>query len=132
MSVNKAILVGHVGKDPEIRYSASSNAVASFSLATNRVRKNQQGEKVEETEWHRIVAFGKVAEICRDYVHKGKQIYIEGRLQTREWEDKSGSRRSTTEIVTEVLQMLGQRGRDDAQIEDVQSNHVPMEGDVPF
>jgi single-strand DNA-binding protein len=132
MSVNKAILVGHVGKDPEIRYSASSNAVASFSLATNRVRKNQQGEKVEETEWHRIVAFGKVAEICRDYVHKGKQIYIEGRLQTREWEDKSGSRRSTTEIVTEVLQMLGQRNHDDAQIEDVQGNHVPMEGDVPF
>ena len=132
MSVNKAILVGHVGKDPEIRYTASNNAVASFSLATNRVRKNQQGEKVEETEWHRIVAFGKVAEICRDYVHKGKQIYIEGRLQTREWEDKSGSRRSTTEIVTEVLQMLGQRGRDDAQIEDVQSTHVPMEGDVPF
>jgi single-strand DNA-binding protein len=132
MSVNKAILVGHVGKDPEIRYSASNNAVASFSLATNRVRKNQQGEKVEETEWHRIVAFGRVAEICRDYVHKGKQVYIEGRLQTREWEDKSGSRRSTTEIVTEVLKMLGQRGRDDAQIEDVQSNHVPMEGDVPF
>ena len=132
MSVNKVILVGNVGKDPDIRHTASNIATASFSLATNRVRKDQQGEKLEETEWHRIVAFGRVAEICRDYVHKGKQIYIEGRLQTRSWEDKSGSKRSTTEIVTEVLQLLGQRGRDEAQVDDVQSSFPALDGEVPF
>jgi single-strand DNA-binding protein len=108
MSVNKVILIGNLGKDPEIRYSQSGTAVANFSIATNRnVKKND--EWVKESEWHKIVAFGKTAEVCSEYLSKGKQVYIEGRLQTREWEDKDGNRRWTTEIITERMQMLGTR-----------------------
>lgn len=105
--INKVILVGNLGKDPEIRYTPSGMAVANFTLATSENYKNKEGQKETKTEWHRIVAFGKLAEICGEYLAKGRQVYIEGRLQTRQWEDKNGNKRSTTEIVTNTMQMLG-------------------------
>jgi single-strand DNA-binding protein len=108
-SVNKVILVGNLGRDPEIRYTQQGTAVANFSLATTDRFKNRGGEMQERTEWHRIVAWDKLAEICGQYLAKGRQVYIEGRLQTREWEDKDGNKRSTTEIVAQTMQMLGRR-----------------------
>ena len=108
-SVNKVILVGNLGRDPEIRYTQQGTAVANFSLATTDRFKNRSGEMQERTEWHRIVAWDKLAEICGQYLAKGRQVYIEGRLQTREWEDKDGNKRSTTEIVAQTMQMLGRR-----------------------
>jgi single-strand DNA-binding protein len=108
MSVNKVILIGNLGKDPEVRYTQSGTAVTNFTMATSRSFK-KDGEKVDETEWHRVVAFGRTAEVCGEYLSKGKQVYVEGRIQTREWEDKEGNRRWTTEIIIERMQMLGSR-----------------------
>ncbi|HXZ85895.1 MAG TPA: single-stranded DNA-binding protein [Myxococcota bacterium] len=108
-SVNKVILVGNLGRDPEIRYTQQGTAVANFSLATTNRFKNRSGEMEERTEWHRIVAWDKLAEICGQYLAKGRQVYIEGRLQTRDWEDKDGNKRSTTEVVAQTMQMLGRR-----------------------
>jgi single-strand DNA-binding protein len=105
--VNKAILIGNLGRDPEIRYTPSGMAVANFTIATNERWKDKNGEQQERTEWHRIVVWGRLAEICGEYLTKGKQVYLEGRLQTREWEDKEGNRRFTTEIVANNMQMLG-------------------------
>lgn len=111
--INKAIIVGNLGRDPEVRYFQDGTAVANFTIATSRQWKDKNsGEKKEQTEWHRIVAFRRLAEICGEYLHKGKQVYIEGRLQTREWEDKDGNRRWTTEIVADTMQMLGPKGGD--------------------
>jgi single-strand DNA-binding protein len=110
MSVNKVILVGRLGRDPETRYTGSGQAVANFTLATDSTYKDRAGERQKRTEWHRIVAWGKLAEICQQYLKKGSQVFIEGRLQTREWEDKSGQKRSTTEIVASDMRMLGSRG----------------------
>ena len=109
MSVNKVILVGRLGKDPEVRYSNNGNAITNFNLATSRVYKNKQGEKVDETEWHRCVSFGRTAEVCGEYLHKGSLIYVEGRLQTRDWEDKDGNKRWTTEIIIDNMRMLGSK-----------------------
>jgi single-strand DNA-binding protein len=109
-SVNKVILVGNLGSDPELRYTPSGKAVASFNLATHEKWTGKDGEKNERTEWHRIVAWDRLGEICGEYLHKGSQIYIEGRLQTRSWEDKDGNKRSTTEIITQTMQMLGSPG----------------------
>jgi len=108
--INKAILVGNLGQDPEIRYTPSGLAVANFSLATSESFKGKDGQRETKTEWHKIVAFGKLAEICGEYLNKGKQIYIEGRIQTRQWEDKDGNKRYTTEIVANQMQMLGTKG----------------------
>ncbi len=108
-SLNKVILIGHVGKDPELRYTQSGAPVASFSVATNETW-TTDGQKNEKTEWHRIVAWRRLAEICGEYLTKGKLVYIEGRLQTREWEDKEGNKRWTTEITARDMQMLGPRG----------------------
>ncbi len=105
--VNKVILIGNLGADPEVRYTTSGTTVANFRLATSENRLNKTGEKTTVTEWHRVVAFGKLAEICRDYLNKGKQVYIEGRIQTRSWEDKEGNRKFTTEIIANQMQMLG-------------------------
>lgn len=111
MSVNKAIIVGNLGRDPEMRTTQSGSQVANFSVATSRRYNDRDGQRQEETEWHRVVAFGKLADICGQYLHKGKQVYIEGRLQTRSWEDKeSGQKRYTTEIVAQEMQMLGRVG----------------------
>ena len=105
--LNKAMLIGRLGRDPEVRYTPDGLAVANFSIATSEEWKDKStGEKKERTEWHRIVAFGKLGEICGEYLSKGKQVYIEGRLQTRSWE-KDGVKRYTTEIVATDMQMLG-------------------------
>ena len=108
--VNKVILVGNLGKDPEVRYSPNGQAVANVTIATSESWKDKtSGEKQERTEWHRIVFFGRLAEIAGEYLKKGAQIYVEGRLQTRKWQDKDGHDRYTTEIVANEMQMLGSR-----------------------
>jgi single-strand DNA-binding protein len=109
-SVNKVILVGNLGRDPELRYTQSGQAVANFTLATTERFSNREGERQERTEWHRIVAWGRTAELCAQYLSKGRSAYIEGRLQTREWEDKEGQKRRTTEITAQTVQFLGGRG----------------------
>ena len=114
MSINKVILIGNLGGDPEVRYASSGVAVCNFTMATTRTYKDKQGERKDETEWHRVVAFGRTAEVCGEYLKKGRQVYIEGRLQTRKWQDKDGNDRWTTEVVTESMQMLGNRGGGDA------------------
>ena len=110
-SVNKVILVGNLGRDPEIRYAPSGDAICNLSIATTDTWKDKQtGEKREATEWHRVVFFGKLAEIAGQYLKKGRAIYVEGRLQTRKWQDKDGQDRYTTEIRGNEMQMLGGRG----------------------
>lgn len=106
-SVNKAILIGNLGRDPELRYTQGGKAVANFTLATNEVWSGQDGQKNERTEWHRIVCWGKTAEHCSQYLSKGRTVYVEGRIQTREWEDKEGNKRQTTEIVAQNVTFLG-------------------------
>ena len=138
MSVNKVILVGRLGKDPEVRYSNNGNAITNFNLATSRVYKNKQGEKVDETEWHRCVSFGRTAEVCGEYLHKGSLIYVEGRLQTRDWEDKDGNKRWTTEIIIDNMRMLG--SKNDRSGSSAESSGNPFDkgpsdipdDDVPF
>jgi len=110
MSVNKVILVGNLGKNPEMRYTQGGAAVANMTLATTERYTDKSGQKQEQTEWHRIVAFGKLAEICGQYLVKGRQVYFEGRIQTRQWQDQQGQKRYTTEIVATNMQMLGGRG----------------------
>ena len=108
--INKAILVGNLGADPEVRYMQDGTAVANFNIATSESWKDKTtGEKRDKTEWHRIVAFRRLGEICGEYLSKGKQVYIEGKIQTRQWEDKDGNKRYTTEIVASQMQMLGSR-----------------------
>jgi single-strand DNA-binding protein len=109
--VNKVILVGNLGKDPEVRYMPNGNAVANITLATSESWKDKQtGEQKEKTEWHRVVMFRRLGEIAGEYLKKGSQVYIEGKLQTRKWQDNSGNDRYTTEIVADEMQMLGGRG----------------------
>ena len=111
--VNKVILIGRLGRDPEIRYTPSGAAVANFSIATSdEWTDRESGQKQERTEWHRIVAWRRLGEICGEYLHKGSQIYIEGRLQTRAWEDREGNKRYTTEVVAQNMQMLGPAGKE--------------------
>ena len=109
-SVNKVILIGNLGKDPEIRYAPSGSAICNITIATSRVSKDKtSGEKQEQTEWHRVVMFDRLAEIAGEYLKKGKSVYIEGRLQTRKWTDKEGAERYSTEIVAQEMTMLGGR-----------------------
>ncbi len=109
--VNKVILVGNLGRDPEVRYTPSGGAIANITLATTDQWKDKQtGQNQDRTEWHRVVMFGRLGEIAGEYLKKGSQIYIEGRLQTRKWQDKDGSDRYTTEIVANEMQMLGGGG----------------------
>jgi single-strand DNA-binding protein len=108
-SVNKVILIGNLGKDPELRYAPSGSAVASFSLATSEQWKDQEGNPQERTSWHNIVVWGKLAEIAAEYLKKGRKVYIEGRLQYRDYETKDGTRRYVTEVVVNDLVMLGSR-----------------------
>ena len=109
--INKVILVGNLGNDPETRHTASGEAVTNFPVATSESWKDKQtGERVEKTEWHRAVAFGRLAEICGEYLRKGSKVYIEGQLRTRKWQDKDGQDRYTTEIVIREMQMLDSRG----------------------
>ena len=144
--VNKAIIVGTLGQDPEIRYTANGSAVANISVATNESWKDKAtGEAQERTEWHRIVMFGKLAEIAQQYLKKGSQAYFEGRIQTRKWQDQSGNDRYSTEIVANEMQMLGGRGSggggapmesgDQSQSKPAPAETAPMDDgfdDIPF
>jgi single-strand DNA-binding protein len=134
--VNKVILIGNLGRDPEIRYTQSGSAVANFSIATTERWTNRDGEAQEKTEWHRIVAWGKLAEICGEYLKKGKQVYIEGSLQYREYEDRDGNTRYVTEIKARDMQMLGRRGDEGGYNgpsgEDQGSGASVTDDDIPF
>jgi single-strand DNA-binding protein len=109
-SINKVILIGNLGRDPEMRYTQGGTAVCQLSLATTRTYTNKSNDRVEETEWHRVVVWGKQAESCNQYLAKGRQCYIEGRLQTRNYDDKDGNKKYITEIIADVVQFLGGRG----------------------
>jgi len=108
-SVNKVILIGNLGRDPETRYMPEGGAITNISIATTEKWKDKNGEMQEKTEWHRVAFFGKLAEIAGEYLKKGSQVYVEGRLQTRKWQDKEGQDKYTTEVVANVMQMLGSR-----------------------
>lgn len=138
-SVNKAILIGNLGRDPEVRYTQGGSAVANFTLATNEVWNDKSGAKQERTEWHRIVVWGKQAEWAREYLSKGKQVYIEGSIQTRQWDDKEGNKRSTTEIKAFRIQFLGRPGGGEGRPasaagggDAVADDGPPPEDDIPF
>ncbi len=137
--VNKVILIGNLGADPEVRYLSNGTTVANFRMATSENRVNRSsGEKTTVTEWHRVVAFGRLAEICGEYLNKGKQVYIEGRIRTRSWEGKDGNRRYTTEIVANQMQMLGIAGTaggppdSEKALETDEEGLPPPDDDVPF
>jgi single-strand DNA-binding protein len=123
-SVNKVILIGNLGRDPEVRYMPSGDAVANISIATTETWKDKNGEKQEKTEWHRVAMFGKTAEVAGEYLKKGSQVYIEGRLETRKWTDKEGHERYTTEIRADRMQMLGSRSGGSERM-------APPEDDAP-
>ena len=108
-SVNKVILIGRVGRDPEVRYTSSGSPVATFSVATDESFKAKNGEQQQHTEWHKVVAWSKLAEICGEYLTKGKLVYIEGSIRSRQWEDQSGNKRTSYEIIARNMQMLGSR-----------------------
>jgi single-strand DNA-binding protein len=133
-SLNKVLLIGHLGKDPEVSYTASGVAVAKFSIATNERWKDQDGNTQERTEWHNIVAWRKLAEICGQYLKKGSKVYLEGRLQTRSWDDKNtGVKRYTTEIIADDLIMLDSKGgsmEDNGKVAEEPS--APEKEDLPF
>ena len=109
MSVNKVILVGRLGRDPETRYTSGGQAVCNFTLATDETFKDRSGERQKRTEWHRIVLWGKLAEIAQQYLKKGTMVYVEGRIQSRQWDDRDGNKRTTFEIVGNVMRMLSTR-----------------------
>ncbi|MCC5915588.1 MAG: single-stranded DNA-binding protein [Balneolaceae bacterium] len=146
-SLNKAMVIGRLGQDPEVRYTQSNTAVATLSVATSERYKDRNGEQQESTEWHRIVCFGRLAEICQQYLKKGSLAYFEGPIQTRSWEDKDGQKRYTTEIKALNMQMLdsrggnggGQQGGDQSQQRpqpaksvEIDNNFDDMDDDLPF
>jgi len=123
--VNKAILVGRLGADPEVAYTANGDAVCNLSLAVNESWKDKDGNKQEKTEWIRVVAFKRLAEIMAQYLQKGSQVYIEGRIQTRSWDDKDGNKKYMTEIVANQIQMLGGREKNESNITDEDTGGIP-------
>ncbi|MBU0481409.1 MAG: single-stranded DNA-binding protein [Proteobacteria bacterium] len=133
--INKAILIGNLGGDPEMRYTQSGSAVANFNLATTETW-TKDGKKEEKTEWHRIVAFQRLGEICGEYLSKGSRVYIEGKIQTRQWEDRDGNKRYTTEIVAREMKMLSPRGSGGDQMPSYNDEpplpEPSMGDDVPF
>ena len=133
-SLNKVQLIGHLGKNPEVRYTASGSAVANFSIATNESWIGKDGQKNEKTEWHNIVAWGKLGEICGEYLTKGKQVYIEGRITTRSWDDRDGNKRYTTEVKADNMIMLGGGGSSNLSAESSVAEAPPssIEDDIPF
>jgi single-strand DNA-binding protein len=135
--INKVILIGRLGADPEIRYTPSGAEVATFRIATSESWTNKNGEKEERTEWHRIVAWRNLAKICGEYLNKGRLVYIEGRLRTRAWEDKDGNKRSTTEVEATEMKMLGGGGEQNRKTtKEPEANYTPPapgnEEDIPF
>lgn len=130
-SVNKVILVGRLGKDPEVKYTPSGTPVAKFTLATDEVFKDRTGEQQRRTEWHTIVAWSKLAEICGEYLVKGKQVYIEGSIRSRQWEDQTGNKRTAYEIVARDMKMLGSRADSERGGTAPSRSPVPPETDSP-
>ncbi len=116
MSLNKCMIIGNLGRDPEMRYTPSGQAVTQFTVAVNRNYKDQQGERQEETEWFRVVAWGQQAEFAAEYLRKGAKVYVEGRIQTRQWEGQDGQKRYTTELVANTIQNLERRPREDGGV----------------
>ena len=136
LGVNKVILVGNLGADPEVRYSSTGTAVTNFRLATSENWTNKEGGKETRTDWHRVVAFGKLGEICAEYMRKGKQVYVEGKIRTRSWDDKEGKKRWITEVVASNVVLLGQaadsgRGTGGEAAENL-PEPAPHEDDIPF
>ena len=135
-SLNRVILIGNLGRDPEVKYLPSGQAVANFSVATNDNYQDKDGNKQERTEWHRVALFGKLAEIAGQYLSKGKQVYIEGRLQTREWTSQDGQKHKTTDIVGQSMLMLGGKGESapapDASSQGADDSQPPPGDDIPF
>jgi len=138
MSVNKVILVGRLGRDPESRYTSSGQPVCNFSLATDRAFKDRTGQTQKVTEWHRIVAWGKLAEISQQYLKKGSLVYVEGRIQSRQWDDREGNKRTSFEIVANVMRMLSPRGEAPAVEPEPATGEEPgaapevSDEDIPF
>ena len=133
--VNKVILVGNLGRDPELRYTQGGQAVANFSLATSESFSKKDGTRDERTEWHRIVVWGRTAENCSQYLAKGRTVYIEGRLQTCEWENKEGQKQRTTEVVAQTVQFLGGKGGDGGGARSGGASNEPpppADDDIPF
>jgi len=134
--LNKVMVIGHLGRDPEMRYTPSGRPVTTFTAAVSRSWNTADGERRTETEWFNIVAWGNLAEICKQYLHKGQQVYIEGRLQTRRWEDKEGQKHISVEVVANEMMMLGDRRENNQTQESVQEEEVsePMsdEDEFPF
>lgn len=133
-SLNKVFLIGNLGRDPEVRYTGSGTAVASLSLATTEKFKNKGGEWEERTEWHNVTFWGRLAEIAGEYLAKGKTVFIEGKLQTRKWQDRDGKDRYTTEIIAEKMQMLSRKnGTNSEEPDQFNGGQMPPEGDdIPF
>jgi len=132
--VNKVMLIGRLGNDPEVRHTQDGTPVAAFNLATDEQWKDKSGKKVQKTEWHRIVTWRKLAEICGEYLSKGKMVFIDGKLQTRSWEDKDGNKRQTTEIIAQNMKMLGGSSSNGGQSSKSESGNVPNmpDDDIPF
>ena len=135
-SINKVILIGNLGRDPEVRYTKDGSAVANINLATNEVFNDRSGQRQERTEWHKVVVWGKQAEIAKEYLSKGRQIYDEGSLQTRQWEDKDGNKRYTTEVRCQRFVMLGSRGEKTEAVGAPEGEMPPdnayNDSDIPF
>ena len=129
-SLNKVLLIGHLGGDPESRFTTSGSAVANFNIATNESWRSAEGDNKEKTEWHRVVLFGKMAETAAEYMKKGQLVYVEGRLQTRSWEDKDQVKRYTTEVLCDSFTMLGRKG--ESRNPDVVSKDEDQDDDLPF
>ncbi len=140
MSVNKAILIGRLGKDPELRYTPSGRAVATFSVATSEVYQNQEGQRQENTTWHNIVCWGKTAELAKEYLRKGREVYLEGRISNRSYDDKDGNKRYISEVVVQNLRFIGsrQQGEPGGAADDVEPSPSPAapsggdDDDLPF
>lgn len=138
MSVNKVILIGRLGRDPETRYTGSGQQVCNFSMATDETFKDRAGAKQTKTEWHKIVAWGRLAEIIQQYVKKGSLIYVEGRLQTRQWDDPQGAKRTATEVVASAMKMLGGKngnrepGEDQTPRRDFDGGPQITDDDIPL
>lgn len=135
--VNKVILIGNLGKDPELRYSPSGQSVTKFPLATGSKWKDKDGQWQDRTDWHNIVAFGRTAEVCNEYLKKGSQVYVEGRIQTRSYDDRDGNKKWITEIIAQSMQMLGRKGEPEAEVAEETGQPMAEEtktedDDLPF
>jgi single-strand DNA-binding protein len=132
LGVNKVILIGNLGKDPDLRYLPSGEPVAKFPLATGARWKDKNGQMQERTDWHNIVVFKRQAEVCNEYLRKGSPVYIEGRIQNRSWEDKDGNKRYITEVVAQAVRMLGRKGEPEEEVPEEVAETKTEDEDLPF